>query len=68
MVGIDKSGLGSYDFSTQLLDTAAVAVAPGLTFGPNSDQTIRISFCADKAEVEAGIQRLCQFYKQFSGT
>jgi aspartate aminotransferase/aminotransferase len=67
MLGIAATGLGSYDFSTQLLDATGVAVAPGLTFGPNSDQTIRISFCANKAEVEEGIQRMCRFYQQFSG-
>ena len=64
MVGIAGTGLGSYDFSTQLLDATGVAVAPGLTFGPNSDQTIRISYCADKADVEEGIRRLCAFYQQ----
>jgi len=67
MVGIAETGLGSYDFSTRLLEATGVAVAPGLTFGPHSDRTIRISFCADKAEVEEGIQRMCRFYRQLCG-
>lgn len=67
MLGISDTGLGSYDFSTQLLDATGVAIAPGLTFGPKSDQIIRISYCANKEDVEEGIQRMCGFYKACTG-
>jgi aspartate aminotransferase/aminotransferase len=63
MLGIADTGLGSYDFSTQLLDATGVAIAPGLTFGPKSDQIIRISYCANKEDVEEGIRRMCSFYQ-----
>jgi len=66
MLGIGQTGLDSYAFSTQLLEATGVAVAPGLTFGPNSDQIIRISYCADKEDVAEGIARLCRFFRQSS--
>jgi aspartate/methionine/tyrosine aminotransferase len=67
MLDISDTGLGSYDFSTQLLDATGVAIAPGLTFGPKSDQIIRISYCANKEDVEEGIQRMCRFYGACTG-
>lgn len=64
MIGIEETGMDSYAFSNQLLEATGVAVAPGLTFGPNSDQIIRISYCADREDVAEGIARLCRFFRQ----
>ena len=66
LMDIGRTGLGSYDFATRLLEETGVAVAPGLTFGPDSDHLIRISFCARTEELEEGVGRLCAFHKNLA--
>lgn len=52
------------DLTEYLLTTVGVAVVPGSVFGePNC---IRISFCANKQELEAGVQKLKIAYKALS--
>jgi len=63
LVDIGKTGLDSYSFATELLKSTGVAVAPGLTFGPRSDNLIRISFCAAEEEIKEGVGHLCTFYR-----
>ena len=63
MVDIKETGMDSYDFSTELLRESGVAVAPGLAFGPYSDNLVRLSFCISKKDVTDGIKRLCNFIK-----
>ncbi len=64
LIDIGRTGLDSYSFATALLEETGVAVAPGLTFGPGSDNLIRISFCARTEELEEGVRRLCRFHEQ----
>jgi aspartate/methionine/tyrosine aminotransferase len=61
-VGIEETGLCSYDFTIKLLEATGVATTPGRTFGPNSDKYIRISFCTNKEDVKEGICRIIKFY------
>lgn len=42
---ISKTGLKSLDFSLKLLDEAHVIVIPGISFGENGDDYVRLS-CA----------------------
>lgn len=68
LVDIGQSGLDSYAFATKLLKATGVAVAPGRTFGPQSDHLIRISFCAADEEIKAGIDHFCDFCSEFVQT
>lgn len=63
LADISRSGLGSYEFAKTLLKKENLAVAPGLTFGRDSDKFIRFSFCTSLEAVEEGLTRFCNFYK-----
>ena len=63
MLSISKADMDSYSFAKELVQKTGVAVAPGRTFGPNSDNYIRISFCAELDELQEGLRRFCQFYR-----
>jgi len=65
LVDIGQTGLDSYAFATELLKSTGVAVAPGRTFGPQSDDLIRISFCAADEEIKEGVCHLCDFYRGY---
>ncbi len=62
MLDISRTGLDSYAFAEQLVRETGVALAPGKTFGPSSDNCVRISFCAAPEELREGLKRLCRFY------
>ena len=64
MVNIAETGLDSYTFAKDLLKATGVAVAPGRTFGPNSDGYVRISFCAKTDEIQEGVKRFCHYLKE----
>ena len=64
MVNIAETGLDSYTFAEDLLKATGVAVAPGRTFGPNSDGYVRISFCAKTDEIQEGVKRFCHYLKK----
>lgn len=61
MVDVSRMGVDSYSFVKRLIEEARVAVAPGLTFGPESDAYVRISICKDLEYVTEGIRRLTAF-------
>jgi len=63
MLEISETGMDSYGFARELVQETGVAVAPGRTFGPNSDNYIRISFCAGPDELQEGLRRFCRFYR-----
>ncbi len=56
---ISKTGLGSVEFASRLLDEAGVAVIPGESFG--KDEYIRISFATGMPQVTKGLDRLKDF-------
>ena len=64
MIEISNTGMDSYAFAKELVQKTGVAVAPGRTFGPNSDKFIRLSFCANVDELQEGVQRFCRFYNE----
>lgn len=53
---ISGCGMDSLTFAKQLLEDKKVAVIPGLPFG--DDKYIRISFAADMATINMGIERI----------
>ena len=61
LIDINASGMDSYDFAKTLLAEQSVAVAPGGTFGKNSDQQIRISLASSEENIREGVRRICQF-------
>lgn len=66
MVDISSTGLSSYDFACRLLETAHVAVVPGVTYGKSCDKYVRIAFTLDERKIEEGITRIAEFMKQFA--
>jgi aspartate aminotransferase len=51
----------SLDFALDLLATKDVGVAPGYTFGPGSEQNIRICFARDQDQLREGLRRLLNY-------
>jgi aspartate aminotransferase len=51
----------SVSFAEHLLQTAGVAVVPGVVFG--DDRCIRLSFATSMEQLHAGLDRLEQFAK-----
>lgn len=56
---ISAFGMGSVDFAEKLLETAGVAVVPGLAFG--ADQTVRLSYACSMENIRNGIDKLEAF-------
>lgn len=61
MVEIGDYPGGSMQFAKDLLVSERVAVAPGSTFGPDWDHTIRISYAVEDSALEAGLTALSNF-------
>jgi aspartate/methionine/tyrosine aminotransferase len=61
MVDISPFGMDSYTFAKRLLQEAAVAVAPGRTFGPSADGYVRVSLAPTGEEIRRGLARLASF-------
>jgi Na+/H+-dicarboxylate symporter len=57
-VDISKSGLSSQDFSARLVKERQVATVPGGSFGPASDNHVRITCVRSWDEVHEGIARI----------
>ena len=58
-VNIGQTGLGSVEFCQRLLKEHHVAAVPGVAFGAES--YIRLSYAADRATLEKGLERLHRF-------
>ncbi|MEM1238992.1 MAG: pyridoxal phosphate-dependent aminotransferase [Cyanobacteria bacterium P01_H01_bin.26] len=63
-INISKTGLGSLDFCTRLLNEKHVATIPGVAFG--ADGGIRVSYATDMATIERGMERLNDFVQQIA--
>lgn len=61
-INISKTGLGSLDFCTRLLNEKHVATVPGVAFG--ADDGIRVSYATDMNTIEQGMERLNDFVQQ----
>lgn len=57
----------SMDFANLLLDEYSVVVAPGTAFGETGEGYVRISLTTDYANVEKGIDRICEALVKLAG-
>jgi len=63
---ISKTGLGSMEFCSRLLDEEKVAAVPGIAFG--ADDCVRISYATSMANIEKGLERMDQFCQRLAGS
>lgn len=63
-LNISKTGLNSDEFSTNLLRQTGVATTPGIAFGTNWDDHVRISLSADSDTFFTGIDLICKFSEE----
>lgn len=59
LIDVSRSGMNGEEFALELLQESRVAVAPGPTFGPASNQFIRISLASSEADIMAGLEAIC---------
>ncbi len=60
-VDISRTGMGSDEFATRLLEEKSVAVTPGIGFGQNWDDHVRISLAASYDEFTEGVLAVGEF-------
>lgn len=60
-VNIEKTGLGALDFCYKLLENAHVAVVPGVTYGAEYENYVRIAFTHDISVLREGAERIRRF-------
>ena len=53
---------GSWDFALELLDKARVTVVPGIAFGSNGENHIRLSFGRSQLDIEKAFDRLDKYF------
>lgn len=58
---IAATGLDSLTFCARLLEQEHVAIVPGIAFG--ADANVRLSYAADRATIEKGLERLERFVR-----
>jgi aspartate/methionine/tyrosine aminotransferase len=61
MVDIGEHPGGSLGFAKDLLKAKRVAVAPGITFGPDWDQAVRIAYAVEDRLLEPALKSLSNF-------
>lgn len=65
---ISASGLGSLDFARAALAEAAVAVVPGISFGPASDRFVRVALTVPEDRLREGLARLRALVEKRAGS
>lgn len=60
-LNISKSGMNSNDFAANLIEEKHVATTPGIAFGKDWDDYIRISLATNKEDIYLGIKLICDF-------
>jgi len=60
-VNISNTRMDSFEFALKLLEKKKVAVAPGITFGEQGKDYVRICFAADEESLVEGVKRFCEF-------
>jgi aminotransferase len=58
---ISETGMGSIEFANRLLDEAHVAVVPGVAYGDNYDNYVRIAFTMKEERIKEGLERIRSF-------
>ncbi|CUJ94513.1 Arginine--pyruvate transaminase AruH [Ruegeria denitrificans] len=61
MLDIRATGLGGEDFANALLDTHAIAVMPGESFGSAAAGHIRVAMTIDDERFAAALSTICEF-------
>lgn len=61
MINIKSLGMSSIDFAYKLLESAHVALVPGITYGDCCEGFVRIAFTIDELLIRKGIRRMKQF-------
>ncbi|MCD6308465.1 MAG: pyridoxal phosphate-dependent aminotransferase [Candidatus Latescibacteria bacterium] len=64
LIDISATGMDSDEFAVELLKDRNVAVAPGGTFGPNTESFIRICFATDTDRLIEGVTILCDWINE----
>jgi aspartate/methionine/tyrosine aminotransferase len=64
LLNIGRTRLDSDEFSTRLLDETGVAVIPGISFGNDFDDWVRVSLCASTDQLKEGLRRIEEFVIQ----
>ncbi|HCX27905.1 MAG TPA: aminotransferase [Candidatus Portnoybacteria bacterium] len=54
----------SWDFASELLDKAQVAVVPGIAFGPSGEGHVRLSFGRSEQDINKAFDRLERHFSQ----
>lgn len=62
---ISVTGLGSLEFSKQLLNKHGVAVTPGIGFGSPYDKNVRIALTLPNNKIKQAIEKLVQFFSNY---
>lgn len=60
-INIQKTGLSSKDFCTQLLKSQHVALVPGSGFGSGGEGYVRMSYATSEEKILRGIERIATF-------
>jgi len=60
-LNISKSGINSNDFAANLIEEEHVATTPGIAFGKDWDDYVRISLTTNKEDIYLGIKLICEF-------
>ena len=63
-LNIRASGFNSDTFATKLLEAKSVAVTPGIAFGADWDDHVRVSMAVDYDEFKEGIDLIREFSKE----
>ncbi len=59
---VKSFGLSSKEIARRLLEEAGVAVLSGTDFGPGGDGYLRLAYATSMEKIEAGIERMAQFF------
>ena len=62
-LNISKSGMNSNDFVIKLIEKEHIATTPGIAFGKDWDDYIRISLVTNKKNLYMGMKLICKFVK-----
>jgi len=60
---LDNRADNSFEFSKLLLKEAKVSTTPGIAFGPNGENHVRLSFCVPDDMINKAFDRIERFYK-----
>ncbi|NPB05309.1 MAG: pyridoxal phosphate-dependent aminotransferase, partial [Aquificae bacterium] len=63
--GVDRYGLGGFEFAKRLLEEAGVAVTPGVDFGRNDTEGfVRFAYASSLERLKEGVDRIKEFLKK----